>query len=102
MARIAIIRCDGKRMDELGLEITQVLPWFPREQEEPYIIVRVSDEHATTWGHALGIAVRRCYITDALLEQRARETGVSRAEILSAKLPDAGSTMAGDFGEILA
>ena len=47
------------------------------------------------------IAVRRCYIADSLLSGRSVACNVSQRDIIAAKLPDAGSTMAGDFGEIL-
>ncbi|WP_217697976.1 Hachiman antiphage defense system protein HamA [Thioalkalivibrio denitrificans] len=61
----------------------------------------MSDEHAAAWADVLGVPVRRCYIDDALLEQRAQATGLPKSELVAAKLPDRGSTMAGDFGEIL-
>jgi hypothetical protein len=47
------------------------------------------------------VAVRRCYITDGFLDERVKATGRTKAEIVAAVLPDAGSTMSGDFGEIL-
>lgn len=65
------------------------------------MLVRVSDEHAKGWTAVLGLPVRRCYVTDAVLAQRADELKVSQADIIAAKMPDPGSTMAGDFGEIL-
>jgi hypothetical protein len=67
----------------------------------PYVLVRVSDEHAKAWAGVLGVAVRRCYVSDAIVEERAKAVGLSEEEIIAARLPDAGSTMAGDFGEIL-
>lgn len=88
-------------MDDFGLDMTRVLSWFPHEKEEPYVLIRVSDAHAKAWADALGVAVRRCYVTDELLRERAATLGMSKTEILSAKLPDPGATMAGDFGEIL-
>ncbi len=88
-------------MDELGLDVQQVLSWFSHVQNAPYVLIRVSEEHARSWADALAVAFRRCYITDTMLEERAVKHGVPKAEILSAKLPDPGATMAGDFGEIL-
>ena len=85
-------------MDELGFDIRTVLPWFPHERDIPYVLVRVSATHARAWGDALGVAVRRCYITDALLEERSSRLGEARATILDARLPDPGPTMSGDFG----
>ena len=88
-------------MEDLDFQVAQMLPWFNHEQEAPYVLVRVEAAHANAWTQALGVAVRQCYITDELLEERATATGLSRSDILAAKLPDAGSTMSGDFGEIL-
>ena len=31
-------------MDELGLDIGQVLPWFEEEQNSPYILIQVPSE----------------------------------------------------------
>ena len=96
-------------MNELGLNASNALSWFPNESEEPYTLIRVNAEHAADWEDALCDAVRRCYLSDETLETQAHnleeELGGSadsrRAEIIASKLPDAGSTMAGDFGEIL-
>jgi hypothetical protein len=89
-------------MDELGLTPPEVLGWFNHERNGHFILVRMKAEDAAALAEAIGAAVRRCYVTDVLLEARARETGLPKSEILAAKLPDPGSTMAGDFGEILA
>ena len=88
-------------MNDLGLNLQQVRDWFPHQSDTPYVLVRVSDEHAQDWVDALGIAVRRCYVTDSLLSQSSTEHDASQYDVIAAKLPDAGSTMAGDFGEIL-
>lgn len=88
-------------MNEIGFDTTQALPWFPHEQEAPFTLVRVSDEHVRAWQDALGIPLRRCYVTDALIEERVTATGSAKSQIVAAKLPDHGATMAGDFGEIL-
>jgi hypothetical protein len=88
-------------MNDLGLDLQHVRTWFPHEKEAPYVLVRVSEAHAKGWADALGIAVRRCYVTDAVLSESATARNVAQAEVIASKLPDAGSTMAGDFGEIL-
>ncbi|MCC6151850.1 MAG: DUF1837 domain-containing protein [Planctomycetes bacterium] len=87
--------------DDLGFDFTRAAPWFPHAKENPYVLVRVSDEHAKSWADALGLTVRRCYVSDSIITAKAQEHGVELAEIVAARLPDAGSTMAGDFGEIL-
>jgi hypothetical protein len=71
------------------------------EQQSPYALVRVSDEDAAAWADVLRVPVRRCYIDDSLLESQAQATGRPKSDIVAAKLPDRGSIMSGDFGEIL-
>ena len=88
-------------MNDLGLNLERIRAWFPHEQDAPYVLVRVSDDHAQGLSHALRVAVRRCYIPDSLLVDAAATRHVSQRELIAAKLPDPGSTMAGDFGEIL-
>lgn len=88
-------------LNDLGLDVSKLPAWFPHERDSPYVLVRVSEEHAAAWADALGTSVRRCYIDDELLNRHAERTGRPKAELLSARLPDRGSQMAGDFGEIL-
>jgi len=96
-------------MNELGLDANQALSWFLHESNDPYVLVRVSAENANGWTVALRDAVRRCYLTDALLESQAlaledelQGTFETRqAAIINSKLPDPSATRAGDFGEIL-
>ena len=88
-------------MNDLGLNLERVRTWFPHEQDAPYVLVRVSDDHAQGLSDALGVAVRRCYIADSLLVETSATPNVSQREIIAAQLPDPGATMAGDFGEIL-
>jgi hypothetical protein len=42
-----------------------------------------------------------CYTTKLHLKERAESTGLPLAELLANKLPDPGSVMSGDFGEVL-
>lgn len=88
-------------MRDLGIDTATLAPWFANEHVSPYVLVRVSDEHAAAWADVLGVPVRRCYIEDSLLDERAAATSRPKSELVAAKLPDRGSTMAGDFGEIL-
>src|SRR5262245_35927009 len=88
-------------MNDLGLNVQEARDWFQQTQNTPYVLVRVTDEHIKCWATPVVLPVRRCYVTDVLLAQRAAELNVSQSDIIAAKLPDPGSTMAGDFGEIL-
>lgn len=88
-------------MRDLGIDTATIGPWFASVQQSTYVFVRVTDEHAATWAYTLGVPVRRCYIDDTLLDERVQATGRPKSELVAAKLPNRGSTMAGDFGEIL-
>jgi hypothetical protein len=96
-------------MNELGLNAAQVAGWFPQVGNAPYVLVQVSPAQAGAWAVALRDAVRRCYLSDDALQAHARQLAQElggtdefrQGEIIKAKLPDAGATMAGDFGEIL-
>lgn len=88
-------------MNELGLQIDAVLPWFVSEPSQHYARVSVPAEYVATWNDLLRNAVRRCYISDEQLATRAATVHSTCAEILGAVLPDAGSVMSGDFGEIV-
>lgn len=87
--------------DDLGFDFSRAASWFPHDQDNPYVLVKVSAAHAQSWADALGLTVRRCYVSDSIVTTRATELGQDQATIIAAKMPDAGATMAGDFGEIL-
>jgi len=88
-------------MDELGFDFANAVGWFPHDQDQPYVLVKVSTQSVTQLIAAMGVPLRRCYITDAALAQAAVQHGVSQADVLRTKLPDPGSTMSGDFGEVI-
>lgn len=88
-------------MNDLGANSEDIISWLPHEQEVPFVLIRVKPEDAQAWAEQLKVPIRRCYITDAQLTHHANRLGVPEAEVIASKLPDPGSTMAGDFGEIL-
>lgn len=88
-------------MDDLGLEAPVVAGWFAEEENGAHRMVRISEEDAERIRNSLTEALRRCYISDQQIDQRAAEEGVTRSEIIDAVLPDPGPVMAGDFGEAL-
>jgi len=55
--------------DDLGFDLARAAPWFPHEMDSPYVLVRVSDEHAKSWADGLGVAVRRCYVSDSIINE---------------------------------
>jgi hypothetical protein len=88
-------------MEELGLDGTAAVRWFSHASEARFVVAEVDDQTAAQWDQQLRDAVRRCYIADSLVTRSAAEHQVKQAEVIASRLPDAGSTMAGDFGEIL-
>lgn len=88
-------------MDDLGFDFSSAVPWFPHEQEQPYVLVRMTAQNVALLEAAMANPLRRCYITDDVLQAAADRHGLTLSDVLAGKLPDAGSTMAGDFGEVL-
>lgn len=88
-------------MDDLGINFVDAVPWFEHEQDHPYVLIRVTPANLALLAARLGEPLRRCYISDAELEAAVLRTKLTRAEIVASRLPDAGATMSGDFGEVL-
>lgn len=88
-------------MRELGLDLTALRNTFVSAQATPYAIVEIPPNFANTLAVKLGPAVRRCYIADDVLDARHAESGITKRGLVAVKLPDPGSVMSGDFGEIL-
>lgn len=88
-------------MDDLGFDFSNAVPWFPHEQEQPYVLVRMTAQQVALLEEAMAEPLRRCYITDEVLQAAADRHGLTLSDVLAGKLPDAGATMAGDFGEVL-
>lgn len=88
-------------MEDLALPVDEVLASFSKDHDAPYVLVRITEDEADEWVAMLTDGARRCYVTDEFLQRRATELGLSQAEILASRLPEPGSVMAGDFGEIL-
>lgn len=88
-------------MNDLGLDPSDILDWFEQQSNGNHELVILSDEVAANLPNRMPVAVRRCYISDDLLEERASKLGLGFEEVIAAVLPDPGSVMAGDFAEIL-
>jgi len=89
-------------MDELGIDFVDAVPWFAHAQDQPYVLIHVSPASVAQ----LGGKHRRA--AQALLHHRRRSRcrGAAtwrdaRRRSSTPKLPDAGATMSGDFGEVL-
>lgn len=88
-------------MEELGLDSQVASQWFKPIQNASILQVAVEGSTTVLWPQQLLHAVRRAYITDAQIAAGAAKNSVTDLEVIASKLPDAGSIMAGDFGEIL-
>ena len=78
--------------------------WFDDHQKlADAIDVRVHilpEEKTALLEEFLVANIPNCYITDENLAARMAETGLTASQILQNQVPDRGSVMAGDFGEV--
>ena len=88
-------------MEELSLSRDEASTWFTETHVEPFELISVSVEHSQSWSASFCLPVRRCYVADGRLTERATANALSESDVLRTYLPDPGATMAGDFGEIL-
>lgn len=93
---------DGRtKMKELGLDLAEVCTFFNETQSEPYVLVVIAEDRAAEWTELLGVPARRCYISDGQLRAIVDEKGHTYETVVQAVIPDEGSVMAGDYGEII-
>jgi hypothetical protein len=85
----------------LGLDLEAFAASFIEVSNTPFLVVRAEAAETENWAELLGVPARRCYIADDKLVERAAATNVGGPAIAAAKIPDPGSVMSGDFGEIL-
>ncbi|HCG6867304.1 TPA: DUF1837 domain-containing protein [Vibrio parahaemolyticus] len=88
-------------MDELGFDFNDAAAWFHHQQNEPFALVKLTEEQVNQLIDRAGVAVRRCYISDQKIIDASNMSGLPKEQVLASRLPSPGSTMAGDFGEIL-
>lgn len=86
---------------ELDVGLANALSWFKQTQAQPFVLIPVAEQHTKDWIASLGVALRRCYITDKEVTDWSQKRGVSTAQIVASRLPDSGAVMAGDFGEFI-
>jgi hypothetical protein len=86
----------------LGLDLGVFAASLAEIHDTPFVLIRADASQCEQWAELLGVPARRCYISDARLAARASEAKVDASEIAAAMIPDPGSVMSGDFGEILA
>lgn len=87
--------------DDIGLSFAATASWFPTEPLPPHVFIRITQTQAKDWPTTLALALRRCYISDSVVDAKSKEHTLPQTTVIAAGLPDPGATMAGDFGEIL-
>jgi hypothetical protein len=93
--------CRVEERHILGLDLDVFAASFIEVSDTPFLVVRAEAAESEKWAELLGVPARRCYIADDKLVKRARAANVGGSAIAAAKIPDPGSVMSGDFGEIL-
>jgi hypothetical protein len=85
---------------DLGFSFHAAAGWFSSEKRPSYVFVSVAPAHAAAIPATLGMAIRRCYISDDKVSTQALHYPPA-TKVIAAALPDPGSVMSGEFGEIL-
>lgn len=88
-------------MKELGLDLAEVRTFFNEACSKPYVLVAIAEDRVAEWTELLGVPARRCYISDGQLKSTVDDKGHSYQTVVQAVIPDEGSVMAGDYGEIV-
>lgn len=88
-------------MKELGINLGKVQAFFSEVHQKPFILVKIAPEKTAEWTQMLGVPARRCYISDTRLRDSVQRTKESYEAVVESTLPDRGSVMAGDYGEII-
>lgn len=87
--------------NDLGFSFHATAGWFCTVKQPTHVFVSLIPAHAAALPAALGMAIRRCYISDDKVSTQAILYPPA-TKVIAAALPDPGSVMAGEFGEILA
>ena len=96
-------------MKDLDIDPEELIEYFSEEKDSPYLYLKVDAEDIDDLVGCVSRAFRQCYVSDSLLQERADALEVElqgseesrKLEVIKSKLPSAGATMSGDFGEIL-
>lgn len=88
-------------MRETGVDLPKIKEMFTNREGGPFEILEMSESSVSVLLSDSAIPFRRCYIADELLKERMSASNCAAKDILDVVLPDPGSTMSGDFGEVL-
>ena len=72
-----------------------------KKSDISFILLKLEKDNSKKFRLHLPLKFRQCYISDNELAERLQDPDLTNADILDAYLPDKGSVMAGEFGEII-
>lgn len=88
-------------MQNLDIDLTLAKALFVSVQDDPYVMIEVSDEAALELVKILPSPFRQLYVSDDELDRVHLSSQIPKNDLVKLKLPDPGATMSGDFGEML-
>jgi hypothetical protein len=84
---------------DIDLKIAKAL--FVSVQDDPYVIIEISEEAVIELVKILPAPFRQFYVSDDELNRVHLSSLIPKNELVKLRLPNAGATMSGDFGEML-
>jgi hypothetical protein len=91
----------GESMKDMGIDLASAKSLFVTAQDDPYVLIQIHDQASDNLIQMLPPAFRQFYVDDDELERTHVAMKLPKSDLVRLKLPDHGSTMSGDFGEML-
>lgn len=88
-------------MKHVNIDLASAKSLFVTAQDDPYVLIEIHDQASDDLIQMLPSAFRQFYVDDDELERTHVAMQLPKSDLVRLKLPDAGSTMSGDFGEML-
>lgn len=88
-------------MHEVDIDLQHAKTLFVSVQEDPFILIEIPEASVAELVKILPVPFRQFYVSDRVLDQVHMSSNTPRTELIKLKIPDPGSTMSGDFGEML-
>lgn len=88
-------------MKDLDIDFASTKGLFVSVQDDPFVLIEISEQATLDLIEVLPGPFRQFYVSDDELERVHLATQMAKSELVRLKLPDAGATMSGDFGEML-
>lgn len=88
-------------MKHVDIDLGSAKSLFFTAQADPYVLIQIDDQAGDDLIQMLPSAFRQFYVDDDELEHTHVAMQLPKSDLVRLKLPDPGSTMSGDFGEML-